>query len=243
MFNYTSSPTWNFTFRRDLSAKSLYLLCAFSKLAFANSQRRRAASPHQVVWPLALPHLHHSRVILVMHKSWAQLVTCSSPFGMGWTELRSVSSCCNKTRLTPSGPPNLVDPSPHNSLGIVGSPSSPSWFVHRFGGGKKCSSWVSTPFTSTRATKTYSWTSGLDPTLCPLEGHDAWKCGRRTTFSSLEPFAENVVHESAKCGGYWWAQRASPRIHMNHTLCDKRSFLRPLPRSLFCNTPNVNQFY
>jgi hypothetical protein len=101
---------------------------------------------HQVVWPLALPHLHHPGVILVLSKSWAQLVTCPSPFGMGWTQLWSVSSCCNKTRLTPNGPPNLVGPPPHNSLGIVGSPSSPSRFVHRFGDRTKCSSWVPTPF-------------------------------------------------------------------------------------------------
>ncbi len=114
-----------------------------------------AFSIHQVAWPLAPPHLHHSRVVLVLPKSWAQLVTCQSPFGMGWTRLRSVPSCCNKTRLTPIDPPNLVDPPPHNSSRIVGSPSSPSRFVHRFGGGMKCSSWVPTPFASTRPAKTY----------------------------------------------------------------------------------------
>ncbi len=110
---------------------------------------------HRIMWPLALPHLHHSRVVLVLPKSWAQLVTCMSPFGMGWTWLRSVPNCCNKTWLTPNGPPNLVDPPPHNSLGIVGSPSSPFRFVHWFGDGMKCSFWVSTPFASTRPTKTY----------------------------------------------------------------------------------------
>jgi hypothetical protein len=110
---------------------------------------------HQVVWSLALPHLHHSRVVLVLPKSWAQLVTYQSPFGMGWTQLQSVPSCCNKTRLTPNGPPNLVGPPSHNSLGIVGSPSSPSRFVHQFRDGMKCSSWVPTPFASTRPAKTY----------------------------------------------------------------------------------------
>ncbi len=52
-------------------------------------------------------------------KTWAQLVTCPSPFERWWTQLWSVPSCCNKIRLTPNGPPNLVDPSPHNSLRIV----------------------------------------------------------------------------------------------------------------------------
>jgi hypothetical protein len=104
---------------------------------------------------LALPHLHHLEFVLVLPKSWAQLVICPSPFGMGWTQLRSVPSCCNKTRLTPSGPPNLVDSPPHNSLGIVGSPSWLFRFTHRFVDGMKCSSWVPTPFASTRPAKTY----------------------------------------------------------------------------------------
>ncbi len=121
--------------------------------------------PHQVMWPLALPHLHHPGVVLVLPKSWAQLVTCPSPFERGWTQLRSVPSYYNKIRPTPSGPPNLVDPLPHNSLGIFGSPSSPSWFVHRFGDGTKCSSWVPTPCASTRLAKTCLWTLGLYPTL------------------------------------------------------------------------------
>ncbi len=136
---------------------------------------------HQVVWPLALPHLHHLGVVLVLPKSWAQLVTCPSPFEMGWTQLRNVPSCCNKTRLTPNGRHNFVGPSPHNSLRIVGSPSWPSQFVHRFGGGTKCSSWVSTPYASTRLVKTCLWTLGLDLKLCLLGGHDAWKHVWRTT--------------------------------------------------------------
>jgi hypothetical protein len=120
---------------------------------------------------LALLHLHHLGVVLVLPKSWAQLMTCPSPFGMGWTQLQNVPNCCNKTRLTTNGPPNLVDPSPHNSLRIVGSPSSPSRFVHQFGGRTKYSSWVPTLYASTRLTKTCLWTLGLDPKLCPLEGH------------------------------------------------------------------------
>ncbi len=103
-----------------------------------------AAFLHQVVWPLALPHLHHLGVVLVLPKSWAQLVTCLSPFEMGWTQLQNVLSCCNKTRLTPNGPPNFVGLPPHNFLRIVGSPSWPSRFVHRFGGGTKCSSSIPT---------------------------------------------------------------------------------------------------
>jgi len=94
---------------------------------------------HQVMWPLTLPHLHHSKVVHVLPKSWAQLIY-SSPFERRWTQLQSVPSCCNKTRLTPNGPPNLVDPLPHNYLGIVGSLSSPSRFAHSFGGARKCSS-------------------------------------------------------------------------------------------------------
>jgi hypothetical protein len=78
----------------------------------------------QVVWPWALPHSHHLGV--VQPKLWAQLVTCPSPFEMGWLPLPNVPNCYNKTRPTPNGPPNLVDSPPHNSLGIVGSPSSPS---------------------------------------------------------------------------------------------------------------------
>ncbi len=61
--------------------------------------------------------------------------TIGEPFEKGWTQLWNVLSCCNKTRLTPNGPPNLVDPPPHNSSRIVGSPSSPS----QFGGGRKWS--------------------------------------------------------------------------------------------------------
>ncbi len=153
MFNHTSSPTWNFTSRRDLSAKSLYLLCASPSWPLPTPTS--VSFLHQVVWPLALPHLHHSRVVLVLPKSWAQLVICLSPFKMGWIRLRSVLSCCNKTRLTPNDPPNLVDPPPHNSSKIVGSPSWPFRFVHRFGDEMKCSSWVPTPFASTRPAKTY----------------------------------------------------------------------------------------
>ncbi len=140
---------------------------------------------HQVVWPLALPHLHHSGFVHVLPKSWAQLVTCLSPFERGWTQLWSVPSCCNKTRLTPNGPPNLVDPLPHNSLRIVGSPSSPFRFVHRFRDGRKCSSWTLTPCACTKLAKTCLWTLGLDPKLCPLGGHDAWKHVWRTTCLSL----------------------------------------------------------
>ncbi len=137
---------------------------------------------HQVVWPLALPHLHHLGVVHVLPKSWAQLVTCPSPFERGWTQLRSVSSCCNKTRLIPSGPPNPVDLPPHNSLGIVGSPSSPFRFVYQFGGRRKCSSWASTPFVSIELAKSCLWTLGLDPKLCPLGGHDAWNTTRNLPF-------------------------------------------------------------
>jgi hypothetical protein len=130
-----------------------------------------AASLHQVVWPWALPHSHHLEV--AQPKSWAQLVTCPSPFKRGWPPLPNAPNCCNKTRPIPNGPPNLIYPPPHNSLGIVGSPSSPSRFVHRFGVRKRCSSWASTPCTSTRLSKTCLWTLGLDPTQCPLGGHDA----------------------------------------------------------------------
>jgi hypothetical protein len=41
MFNHTSSPSWNFTSRRDLFVKFLYILCTFSKLAFAPSHKCR----------------------------------------------------------------------------------------------------------------------------------------------------------------------------------------------------------
>ncbi len=136
---------------------------------------------HQVVWPLALSHLHHSGVVHVLPKSWAQLVICPSPFERGWTQSRNVLNCYNKTWLTPSGPPNFVDPPPHNSLRIVGLLSSPSRFAHQFGGRRKCLFWVLTPFSSTRLAKTYLWTLGLDSKLCPLEDHDAWKHVWRTT--------------------------------------------------------------
>jgi hypothetical protein len=136
------------------------------------------------VWPLALPHLHHSGVVHVLPKSWAQLVTCPSPFERGWTQSWSVPSYCNKTWLTPSGPP------PHNSLGIVRSLSSPSRFSHPFGGGRKCSSWASTPFSSTRLAKTYLWTLGFDLRLCPLEAHDAWRHVWRTTYQFLRPWPQ-----------------------------------------------------
>jgi len=138
--------------------------CApFSKLSFANSQRRRISSSSCVT--IGTSSLASLRVVHVLPKSWAQLVICRSPFERGWTQLRSVLNCCNKIWLTPSGPPNLVHPSPDNSLGIIGSLSSPSWFTHRFGGGRKCSSWASTPFTSIRLVKTCLWTLGLDPKL------------------------------------------------------------------------------
>jgi len=45
MFNHTSSLFWNFTSHRDLSAKSLYRLCAFSKfvatLALGSGPKQR----------------------------------------------------------------------------------------------------------------------------------------------------------------------------------------------------------
>jgi hypothetical protein len=126
--------------------------------------------------------LHHLEVVHVLPKSWAQLVTCSSPFERGWILLRSVSNCYNKIWLTLNDPPNLVDLPPHNSLRIVGWPSSPSRFVHRFEDGKKCSFWALTPCASIRLAKTWSWTLGLDPRLCPLGGHDAWTCAWRTTY-------------------------------------------------------------
>ncbi len=147
-----------------------------------------AAFLHQVVWPLTLPHLHHSGVVLVLPKSWAQLVTCASPFEMGWIQLQNLPSCCNKIRLTPNGPPNLVGPPPHNSLKIVRSPSSPSRLVHRFGGGTKCSSWVPTPYASKRLAKIWLWTLGLNRKLCPLRGHGAWRHVWKTTYLSLGPW-------------------------------------------------------
>jgi len=44
MFNHTSSLSSKFTSRQDLSTKSLYLLCAFSRLALAISHKRRLSS-------------------------------------------------------------------------------------------------------------------------------------------------------------------------------------------------------
>jgi hypothetical protein len=64
--------------------------------------------------------LHRSGIVHVLPKWTALLVTCPSPFERGWTQLRNAPTCCNKTRLTPNGPPNFVDSPPHNSLGIVG---------------------------------------------------------------------------------------------------------------------------
>jgi len=148
-----------------------------------------AAFLHQVVWPWILPHSHHLEV--AQPKLWAQLVTCPSPFERGWPPLPNALNCCNKTQPTPNGPPNLVahmGPSPHNSLGIVGSSSSPSWFVHPFGIGMRCLSWAPTPCASTRLSKSCLWTLGLSSTECPLGGHDAWTHGWRTTFPSLGPW-------------------------------------------------------
>jgi hypothetical protein len=140
---------------------------------------------HQVVWPLTLLHLHHLGVVHVSTKLWAQLVTCPSPFGRGWNWLQNAPSCYNKTRPTPNGPFNLVDLLSHNSLGIVGWPSSPSQFFHRFGVGKRCSFWAPTPCVSIGLTKACSWTLGLDSTLCLLGGHDAWTREWKITFLSL----------------------------------------------------------
>jgi hypothetical protein len=42
----------------------------------------------------------------------------------------NVPNCYSQTWLIPNGPPNLVDLSPHDSLGIVGQPSSLSQFVN-----------------------------------------------------------------------------------------------------------------
>jgi hypothetical protein len=44
MFNHTLSPSSKFTSHRDLSVKSLYHLCAFSKLALAISHKHRLSS-------------------------------------------------------------------------------------------------------------------------------------------------------------------------------------------------------
>ncbi len=44
----------------------------------------------------------------MLPKSWAQLVTYPSPFEMGWTQLRSVSNCCNKTHPIPKVHPILL---------------------------------------------------------------------------------------------------------------------------------------
>jgi hypothetical protein len=59
MCNHTSSPSWNFTFHWDLSAKSLYLLCAFP--SWLSSFPTSAAFFHQVVWPrVSQPHFEGS---------------------------------------------------------------------------------------------------------------------------------------------------------------------------------------
>jgi len=44
MFNPTSSPSSKFTSRQDLSTKSLYRLCTFSRLALAISPKRHFSS-------------------------------------------------------------------------------------------------------------------------------------------------------------------------------------------------------
>jgi hypothetical protein len=132
------------------------------------------ASLHQVVWPWALPHLHHLHHLGVTRpKLWAQSVTCPSPFERGWPPLPNAPNCCSKTRPTLNGSPNIVNLPPHNSLGIVGWLSSPSRFVHPFGVERMCSSWILTPCTSIGLAKTCPWTLGLDLKLCPLGGHDA----------------------------------------------------------------------
>jgi hypothetical protein len=128
---------------------------------------------HQVMWPWVLPHLHHLGVVHVPTKSRAQLLNCLSPFERGWNRLKNALSCCNKVRPIPNGPPNLVDPLPHNSFRIVKWLNSPSRFVHRFGVERRCSSWAPTPCVSIGLAKICSWTLGLDPTLCLLGGHDA----------------------------------------------------------------------
>jgi hypothetical protein len=48
MFNHISSPSSKFTSRQDLSAKSLYLLCAFSILALAISHKLHLSSSSYV---------------------------------------------------------------------------------------------------------------------------------------------------------------------------------------------------
>ncbi len=105
MFNHTSSPSWNFTSCRDLSAKSLYLLCVFSKLAFATSHKHC---------------LFSSSCVTIGTSSLASLVVCpcatshghnwwlARPFERGWIQLRNVPICCNKTRLTQMVHPILL---------------------------------------------------------------------------------------------------------------------------------------
>ncbi len=183
MSNHTSSPFQNSPLVRTCPQNP----CTF----YAPFQNRpwpfptSVASIHQVVWPWVLPHSHHLEV--AQPKLWAQLVTCPSPFKKGWPSLPNALNCYNKIRPTPNGPPNLVDRPSHNSLGIVGSPSSPSRFVHPFGVRMRCSSWALTPCVSTRFSKTCLWTSSLGSTQCPLGSHDAWTRGWRTTFLSLGP--------------------------------------------------------
>jgi hypothetical protein len=48
MFNHTSFPFAKFTFRQDLFTKSLYYLCAFSRLALAISHKRHLSSSSYV---------------------------------------------------------------------------------------------------------------------------------------------------------------------------------------------------
>ncbi len=117
MFNHISSPSSKFTSHQDLSTKSLYHLCAFSRFALAISHKR---------------HLFSSSCVTISTSSFTSLGGCPCATQVvgtiselpvtiwkGVALLSNVPNCCSKIQPTPNGPPNLVDPLPHNSLGIV----------------------------------------------------------------------------------------------------------------------------
>jgi hypothetical protein len=149
---------------------------------------------------MCCPSHGHNWWFIRHHLKWGR-PSC----GMFWI-------CCNKIRPTPNGPPNLVDLLPHNSLRIVGSPSWPSRFVHWFGGGRKCSSWAPTPFSSKELAKTCLWTLGFDPRLCSLEDHDAWKptrfLGRGLILCGNEMchLVKSIHHHHDGIKAPWWGQ-------------------------------------
>jgi hypothetical protein len=100
-----------------LVLKSLYRLCAFSRLVVPISLKRRLFSSSCVT--ISISPLASFGGCPCVAQLCAQMVICPSPFERGWLLLPNDSNYSNKIWSTPNGPPNLVGLLAHNSLGIV----------------------------------------------------------------------------------------------------------------------------